>query len=214
RACDRACDGAEAAPARRADGRRRPRGDRAVGRVARPPQGALSHGAGRARHDGGLRPRRPHLGAHLRPHPRKRDARCGAQRSSGGRGVSWRRDGVTPCCSFKLAAAYGPAQVLFDVNFSVAGGEVVTLLGRNGMGKTTTIRTLMGLVRAGGGSVIFDGRTLIGLPPFAIAQAGLGLVPEGRQIFPTLTVEENLVATAAARFGAPRWTLDRVYAFF
>jgi len=114
----------------------------------------------------------------------------------------------------KLAAAYGPAQVLFDVNFSVAGGEVVTLLGRNGMGKTTTIRTLMGLVRAGGGSVIFDGRTLIGLPPFAIAQAGLGLVPEGRQIFPTLTVEENLVATAAARFGAPRWTLDRVYAFF
>ena len=114
----------------------------------------------------------------------------------------------------KLAAAYGPAQVLFDVNFSVAGGEVVTLLGRNGMGKTTTIRTLMGLVRAGGGSAIFDGRTLIGLPPFAIAQAGLGLVPEGRQIFPTLTVEENLVATAAARFGAPRWTLDRVYAFF
>jgi len=114
----------------------------------------------------------------------------------------------------QLAAAYGPAQVLFDVSFSVAGGEVVTLLGRNGMGKTTTIRTLMGLVRAGGGSVIFDGRTLIGLPPFAIAQAGLGLVPEGRQIFPTLTVEENLVATAAARFGAPRWTLDRVYAFF
>jgi branched-chain amino acid transport system ATP-binding protein len=114
----------------------------------------------------------------------------------------------------KLAASYGPAEVLFDVSFAVDAGEVVTLLGRNGMGKTTTIRALMGLVRAGGGSVTFEGRALIGLAPFTIAQAGIGLVPEGRQIFPTLTVEENLVATAAARFGAPRWTLDRVYAFF
>src|SRR5215472_15319372 len=108
-----------------------------------------------------------------------------------------------------LAASYGPAQVLFDVSFAVAAGEVVTLLGRNGMGKTTTIRAVMGLVQARSGAATFEGRTLIGLPPFAIAQAGLGLVPEGRQIFPTLTVEENLVATAAARFGAPRWTLDR-----
>ena len=84
---------------------------------------------------------------------------------------------------------------------------MVTLLGRNGMGKTTTILTLMGLVHARGGFASFDGMSLIGLPPFRIAQAGLGLVPEGRQIFPTLTVEENLVATAAARFGTPRWTL-------
>jgi branched-chain amino acid transport system ATP-binding protein len=114
----------------------------------------------------------------------------------------------------KLAASYGPAQVLFDVTFSVGAGEVVTLLGRNGMGKTTTIRTLMGLVRARDGTAIFDGRPMIGLAPFTIAQAGLGLVPEGRQIFPTLTVEENLVATAAARFGAPQWTLPRVYALF
>ena len=114
----------------------------------------------------------------------------------------------------KLAAGYGPAQVLFDISFTVGTGEVVTLLGRNGMGKTTTIRALMGLVRVLGGAATFDGRPLIGRPPFAIAQAGLGLVPEGRQIFPTLTVEENLVATAAARFGAPRWTLERVYAFF
>jgi branched-chain amino acid transport system ATP-binding protein len=114
----------------------------------------------------------------------------------------------------KLAAGYGPAQVLFDISFAVGTGEVVTLLGRNGMGKTTTIRALMGLVRVLGGAATFDGRPLIGRPPFAIAQAGLGLVPEGRQIFPTLTVEENLVATAAARFGAPRWTLERVYAFF
>jgi branched-chain amino acid transport system ATP-binding protein len=113
-----------------------------------------------------------------------------------------------------LAAAYGPAQVLFDLGFSVEAGEVVTLLGRNGMGKTTTIHTLMGLVKATGGSARFDGVSLIGQPPYRIAQAGLGLVPEGRQIFPTLTVEENLVATAAARFEAQRWTLERVYDFF
>jgi len=114
----------------------------------------------------------------------------------------------------KLAAAYGPAQVLFDVTFAIGAGEVVTLLGRNGMGKTTTIRTLMGLVRARDGAATFGGRALIGLAPFTIAQAGLGLVPEGRQIFPTLTVEENLVATAAARFGAPQWTLPSVYGLF
>jgi branched-chain amino acid transport system ATP-binding protein len=113
-----------------------------------------------------------------------------------------------------LAASYGPAQVLFDINFEVGAGEVVTLLGRNGMGKTTTIRTVMGLVAARAGAVSFDGVSLIGLPPYRVAQAGLGLVPEGRQIFPTLCVEENLVATAAARFGPPRWTVERIYAFF
>src|SRR6202049_3468954 len=114
-----------------------------------------------------------------------------------------------------LQAGYGPAQVLFDISFAVGEGEVVTLLGRNGMGKTTTIRSIMGLLRPQGGAISFDGLSLIGLPPYRIAQAGLGLVPEGRQVFPTLTVEENLIATAAA--GAqkpPRWTLDRVYAFF
>src|SRR6187200_2632494 len=114
----------------------------------------------------------------------------------------------------KLAAGYGPAQVLFDVTFTVGAGEVVTLIGRNGMGKTTTIRTLMGLMRARGGVATFEGRSLIGLASYRIAQAGLGLVPEGRQIFPTLTVEENLVATAASRFGSPRWTLDAIYDFF
>src|SRR5499427_8735382 len=113
-----------------------------------------------------------------------------------------------------LAAAYGAAEVLFDINLTVGEGEVVTMLGRNGMGKTTTIRVLMGLQRPSGGTARFAGVSLIGLPPYRIAQLGLGLVPEGRQIFPTLTVEENLIATAAARFGPPRWTLDRVYAFF
>jgi branched-chain amino acid transport system ATP-binding protein len=113
-----------------------------------------------------------------------------------------------------LQSAYGPAQVLFDVGFQVGAGEVVTLLGRNGMGKTTTIHTLMGLLPACGGNAVFEGLSLLGLPPYRIAQAGLGLVPEGRQIFPTLSVEENLIATSAARFAGPRWTLERVYDFF
>jgi len=112
-----------------------------------------------------------------------------------------------------LQAAYGPAQVLFDICLRVGPGEVVTLLGRNGMGKTTTIRSIMGLLPACGGSADFEGLSLIGLPPYRIAQAGLGLVPEGRQIFPTLSVQENLIVTAASRF-ASRWTLERLYDFF
>jgi branched-chain amino acid transport system ATP-binding protein len=113
-----------------------------------------------------------------------------------------------------LQAGYGPAQVLFEVTFEVGAGEVVSLLGRNGMGKTTSIRAIMGLIPAMAGRVIFDGQNLLGQPAYRVAQLGLGLVPEGRRIFPTLTVEENLVATAATRFGAPRWTLDKVYQFF
>jgi branched-chain amino acid transport system ATP-binding protein len=113
-----------------------------------------------------------------------------------------------------LQAAYGPAQVLFDISLRVGAGEVVTLLGRNGMGKTTTIRTIMGLLPACGGTAVFEGLSLIGLPPYRIAQAGLGLVPEGRQIFASLNVEENLIATAASRFARPRWTRERVYDFF
>ena len=113
-----------------------------------------------------------------------------------------------------LEAGYGAAQVLFGVSFSVAAGEVVTVLGRNGMGKSTTFATIMGLLPTTRGTVTFDGLRLTGLAPYRIAQAGLGLVPEGRQVFPTLTVEENLVATAAARFGAPRWGLPDIYHLF
>jgi len=91
-----------------------------------------------------------------------------------------------------LQAAYGAAKVLFDVSFTVGAGEMVTLLGRNGMGKTTTISTIMGLLPAAGGRIVFEETQLDGLPPYRIAQAGLGLVPEGRQIFPTLSVEENI----------------------
>jgi branched-chain amino acid transport system ATP-binding protein len=114
-----------------------------------------------------------------------------------------------------LAAAYGQSQALSDVTLSVEPGEVVTLLGRNGMGKTTTIRAIMGLLgsvggRVTGGGIRFGETELIGQPPHLIARRGIGLVPEGRQIFPTLSVEENLIATA--RPG--RWSLDSVYALF
>jgi branched-chain amino acid transport system ATP-binding protein len=120
-----------------------------------------------------------------------------------------------------LTAGYGGSQVLFDMDLSIRVGEVVTLLGRNGMGKTTTIRAIMGLLpsvggRVWGGDIAVDGASVTGLPAHRVAQLGLGLVPEGRQVFATLTVEENLVATAANRSGrdAPRWTLREVYGFF
>jgi len=114
-----------------------------------------------------------------------------------------------------LETAYGQSQVLFGVSFVVGAGEVVTLLGRNGMGKTTTVRSIMGMVRTRGGEIALDGRELRGLPSYRVAQAGLGLVPEGRQVFPNLTVHENLVATAANRTRrADPWTLERVFALF
>jgi len=111
-----------------------------------------------------------------------------------------------------LEAGYGDQRVLFGFDLSLGTGEVASLLGRNGMGKTTSVRAVMGLIPASAGRIEFAGRSLAGEPPFRVAQAGIGLVPEGRQIFPTLTVEENLVATAAQRHGR-RWTLERVYAF-
>ncbi|MBN9063614.1 MAG: ABC transporter ATP-binding protein [Rhizobiales bacterium 65-9] len=114
-----------------------------------------------------------------------------------------------------LQAAYGGSQVLFDIGLSVGEGEVVTLLGRNGMGKTTTIRSIMGLLRPRGGSVRFLGDDVTGRTPENIARRGIGLVPEGRQVFPTLTVRENLVATAANRMHRDDpWTLERAYELF
>jgi branched-chain amino acid transport system ATP-binding protein len=114
-----------------------------------------------------------------------------------------------------IETSYGASQVLFGVSFAVQAGEVATLLGRNGMGKTTTVRSIMGIVPPKSGSVTFDGKALRGLPSFRVAQAGIGLVPEGRQIFPNLTVRENLVATAANRGARPDpWTLDKVFAIF
>jgi branched-chain amino acid transport system ATP-binding protein len=105
---------------------------------------------------------------------------------------------------------YGPSQALFGVDLDVGEGEVVTLMGRNGMGKTTTIRSICGMTPARAGRIAFGGTDLIGLPPHRIARLGIGLVPEGRRCFPNLTVQENLVASA--RSG--KWTLDAVKALF
>lgn len=114
-----------------------------------------------------------------------------------------------------LQSAYGASQVLFDVSLEIRDGEVVTLLGRNGMGKTTTVKTVMGLLATKGGQVQFEGTAIAGLPPERIARMGAGLVPEGRQVFPTLTVRENLVATAANRLKRPEpWSLQSVYDLF
>ena len=114
-----------------------------------------------------------------------------------------------------VETAYGASQVLFGMSLTVGAGEVVTLLGRNGMGKTTTVRTIMGLVPARAGRIRFDGRPIDRWPDYRIAQAGLGLVPEGRQIFPNLTTRENLVATAADRRRVREpWALERVLALF
>jgi branched-chain amino acid transport system ATP-binding protein len=116
-----------------------------------------------------------------------------------------------------LEASYGHAQALFGVSFEVGAGEVVTLLGRNGMGRSTTVKCLFGMLPAKAGSIAFAGQAVHGLASHHIARLGLGLVPEGRQVFSTLTVEENLVATARAPRAkgqlAP-WTLERVYGFF
>jgi branched-chain amino acid transport system ATP-binding protein len=109
-----------------------------------------------------------------------------------------------------LETAYGRSQVLFGVSLNIPGGEVVTLLGRNGMGKTTTVKSIMGITAPKAGSISFHGKALRGLPSYRIAQAGIGLVPEGRQVFPNLTVRENLVATARGT----KWTLERVFGLF
>jgi branched-chain amino acid transport system ATP-binding protein len=114
-----------------------------------------------------------------------------------------------------LKTSYGQSQVLFGIDLEVRRGEVVTLLGRNGMGKTTTIRSIMGMTPPQDGRINFEGRELRGLTSFRIAKLGLGLVPEGRGIFPSLTVWENLTATASrGPSGSPRWTTDAVLELF
>jgi branched-chain amino acid transport system ATP-binding protein len=116
-------------------------------------------------------------------------------------------DGVETC--------YGRSQVLFGISLTVAPGEMVTLMGRNGMGKTTTVRSIMGLTPAMAGAIRFAGADIRSAQPYTIAKRGLGLVPEGRQIFPNLTVRENLVATATGRSGGGEtWTLAKVHDLF
>src|SRR4030095_16982698 len=116
-----------------------------------------------------------------------------------------RLDGIETC--------YGLSQVLFGVSLAIEQGEMITLMGRNGMGKTTTVRSIMGLTPARAGSIRFLGDEIRCLPSYKVAQRGIGLVPEGRQIFPNLSVRENLLATAVSRDGQD-WTLRRTYELF
>ncbi len=110
---------------------------------------------------------------------------------------------------------YGTIQALFGMTLSCEGGQVTTLLGRNGMGKTTTVGSIVGTVPSRAGTIRFDGEVISGKPAYAVAQRGIGLVPEGRQVFPNLSVRENLIATAANYSGSDDpWTLERVLDFF
>ena len=114
-----------------------------------------------------------------------------------------------------IETSYGQSRVLFGISFAIAPGEMVSLMGRNGMGKTTTVRSIMGLTRATAGSIRFAGEDIRDLPAYRVAKLGIGLVPEGRQVFPNLTTRENLVATAANRTSASEpWTLEKVLALF
>jgi branched-chain amino acid transport system ATP-binding protein len=116
-------------------------------------------------------------------------------------------DGIETC--------YGLSQVLFGLSLSIKRGEMVSLMGRNGMGKTTTIRSIMGLTPARAGAIRFAGAEVRSLPSYRIAKLGIGLVPEGRQVFPNLTVRENLIAASANRLGNPEpWTLEKIHALF
>ena len=114
-----------------------------------------------------------------------------------------------------IETCYGLSQVLFGLSLSIDAGEMVSLMGRNGMGKTTTIRSIMGLTPAHAGAIRFAGIEVRSLPSYKIAQLGIGLVPEGRQIFPNLTVRENLVAASGNRAGNPDpWTIEKIHALF
>ena len=114
-----------------------------------------------------------------------------------------------------LSAFYGSSQALFDVSLSVGKGQLVSLLGRNGMGKTTTVNCIMGLLASARGVIEFDRASLVGLPSYRVAQSGIGIVPEGRGIFPNLTVEEQLRAFSGERgAGSKTWKISEIYELF
>ena len=114
-----------------------------------------------------------------------------------------------------METSYGQSQVLYGIDLKINQGEVVTLIGRNGMGKTTTINSIMGLIKIKSGLIIFDGNHVQNKPPYKVARTGIGLVPEGRQIFPNLSVYENLEATSSNRYkNSNPWTLNRVLQLF
>ena len=117
---------------------------------------------------------------------------------------------VSEICTF-----YGASQALFGVSITVEEGEVVSLLGKNGMGKTTTVHSIMGITPISSGQVLFQNKKINGMPSFKVSRSGIGLVPEGRQIFPNLSVIENLIATSANRSANPNpWTTESVLQMF
>ena len=113
-----------------------------------------------------------------------------------------------------LETAYGESQILFGIDLAIGAGEVVTLLGRNGMGKTTTVKSILGLTPIRAGTILFEGKPIHRLPPYRVARAGIGLVPEGRHVFPNLTVRENLVATAKSSGAAAVWHYEDILVLF
>ncbi|MDX1711442.1 MAG: ABC transporter ATP-binding protein [Rhodovibrionaceae bacterium] len=137
---------------------------------------------------------------------------------SGGVGTEMQRAGrvdAPPALEVRaLEAGYGRSRVLHGLTFSVRAGESVSLIGRNGMGKTTTLKAIMGLIRPSAGEVSIAGRSMAGAPPHAVAQAGAAYVPEERGIFPNLSVRENLVMAARPGAGGTGWTLERVLELF
>ena len=169
--------------------------------------------AGRARHGRGVPPRRAHLGAGGRARHRHRHAGRGSRRTPKCAAPTWETSLLLEIEN--LETAYGASQVLFNLSLQIKEGEAVTLLGRNGMGKTTTVRSIMGLTRARAGAISFRGRRIEREAPDSIARMGIALVPEGRQIFPNLTVKENLVAFAGNRSARSEpWSPDKVFEFF
>ena len=117
-----------------------------------------------------------------------------------------------------LNTFYGASHALQDISLTIAEGEIIALLGRNGMGKSTTLKSIMGIIKPRSGSILFDGNELAGLPPYKTAQAGIGYVPEDRQVFGNLSIEENLVlgqmGATKKNVSGPTWTLDRIYKHF
>src|SRR5690606_21692634 len=176
----------------------------------------------RARHGRRVRACRPDHCPQSRPPDRGGPARGGARRqgrtgglSRLGQHVRGARMSAAVLSVHGLHSYYGRAHILADVALEVARGEVVVLLGRNGAGKSTTMKTIMGLVRAAAGRIVFDGIDITARPPHDIARAGLGYVPEDRRIFTDLTVMENLeVGRQRPRENAPEWTPERLFAIF
>src|SRR3984957_15658501 len=179
----------------------------------------------RARHGRGVRTRRSHPGAQSRHLDRGGIARGGAAQPASTCDISWRRPGLR-CPSPRgsepmklsvegLNSYYGPAHILFDIALEVGEGEVVALLGRNGAGKSTTFRSIVGLVEQRIGRIVFEGNDVSDQPTHAIVRGGLGYVPEERRIFTDLTVEENLeVGRQPARPNAPTWTREKLFTLF